>query len=297
MAPVERWEITPELAAGLVADQFPRWAGLPVEPVSLSGWDNVTFRLGGTMSVRLPSGPAYVPQVSKEHRWLPSLAPQLPLPVPEPLAQGVPGRGYPWPWSVYRWLDGEPAETAGVADLEKLAADLAGFLAALYRIDPRGGPPAGFGTCYFGVPLGHWDAQVRAAISDLGSAIDGRLAAQVWRTALGSAAQGQDSWFHGDVSPGNLLVAGGRLSAVIDFDVAGVGDPACDTAIAWTFFSGPSRAAYQALLPADDATWARGRGWALWKALITAADRTRPRQQRNRSLAIIGAVIGEYQAL
>ncbi len=297
MAAVERREITPDLVAGLVADQFPQWAELPVRPVSLSGWDNVTFRLGDTMSVRLPSGPGYVPQVSKENHWLPLLAPHLPLPIPEPVAQGIPGGGYPWPWSVYRWLDGEPAETATVADLEKFAADLAGVLAALYRIDPGGGPPAGYGTCYFGVPLEHWDAQTRAAIRDLGSTINGRLAARIWQTALDSAPEGPDSWFHGDVSPGNLLVADGHLSAIIDFGIAGVGDPACDTAIAWTFFSGRNREVYQALLPADDATWARGRGWALWKALITAAERTTRPQERHRSLAVIDAVLDEYQAL
>jgi aminoglycoside phosphotransferase (APT) family kinase protein len=291
---VERSEITPELAAGLVADQFPEWADLPVRPVELGGWDNVTFRLGDGMSVRLPSGEDYVPQVGKEHRWLPVLAPQLPLPIPVPLAQGVPGRGYPWPWSVCRWLAGEPAELAVVADMEKFAVDLAEFLAALYRIDATGGPRAGYDTCYFGVPLQHWDAQTREAIRALGNQIDARRAAQVWNAALSSVWTGPDIWFHGDVSPANLLVSDGRLSAVIDFGIAGVGDPACDTAIAWTFFSGDSRRAYRSLLPADDGTWARGRGWALWKALITAvqAGRKRP-QERARSMAVIDAVLSE----
>lgn len=298
MSPVERSEITPELAAGLIADQFPQWADLPVRPVDLSGWDNVTFRLGDKLSVRLPSGKGYVPQVSKEHRWLPVLAPRLPLPIPVALAQGAPGRGYPWPWSVYAWLDGEPAETTTVADLEVFAVDLAEFLTALYRINTTGGPRVGYDTCYFGVPLEHWDSQTREAISELGGDIDGRLATDVWNTALASVWHGPDSWFHGDVSPGNLLVKDGRLRAVIDFGIAGIGDPACDTAIAWTFFYGDSRKAYQSILPADDATWARGRGWALWKALITAVHGgPAGPQERTRSMRVIDGVLTDYRAL
>jgi aminoglycoside phosphotransferase (APT) family kinase protein len=232
MPPLDRSKITPVLVSGLLADQFPQWADLAVRPVDLSGWDNVTFRLGDTMSVRLPSSESYVPQVAKEHRWLPFLAPQLPIPIPVPLAQGVPGRGYPWPWSVYRWLGGDPAETTAVANMERFAADLAEFLAALYRIGTEGAPRAGYDTCYFGVPLEHWDSQTREAISTLAGAIDGRVATEVWDAALASAHEGPDSWFHGDVAPGNLLVTDGHLSAIIDFGIAGVGDPACDTAIA-----------------------------------------------------------------
>ena len=116
MTAMDRSAITPGLASRLIATQFPQWADLPVRPVELSGWDNITFRLGDNMSVRLPSGENYVPQVSKEQTWLPELAPKLPLPIPEPLAQGAPGCGYPWPWSVNRWLDGKPAVAANVTD-------------------------------------------------------------------------------------------------------------------------------------------------------------------------------------
>ncbi len=266
---MERSAITPALASRLVADQFPQWADLPIRPVDLAGWDNVTFRLGDDMSVRLPSGEAYAPQVDKEHQWLPRLARQLPLRIPEPLAEGAPGCGYPWPWSVYRWLEGEPAATAAVADLTQFAADLAQFLAALYEVDARDGPAAGYDTCFFGIPLAHWNAQTRQALAALQDDIDIKLATEVWEAALAAPWHGPAVWFHGDVSPGNLLVDRGRLSAVIDFGISGVGDPACDTAIAWTFFSGDSRSAYKTLLPVDDATWARGRGWALWKAAIT----------------------------
>lgn len=301
MSPVERTAITRALASRLIAAQFPQWADLPVWPVELSGWDNITFRLGDDLSVRLPSGENYVPQVSKEHRWLPELARHLPLPIPEPLAQGIPGCGYPWPWSVYRWLDGEPAATGHVADLEQFAADLADFLAALYKIDARGGPVAGYDTCFFGVPLAHWDSQTRQAVAALDGEIDTMLAAEVWEAALAAPWHGPAAWFHGDVSPGNLLVSGGRLSAVIDFGISGVGDPACDTAIAWTYFSGQSRRIYQTLLPADDATWARGRGWALWKALITLVrvldDEPGEPAEAAQSRRVIEAVLADHQDL
>jgi len=135
---VRKTNITADLVSRLVGTQFPLWAGLPVRPVDVGGWDNVTFRLGEEMLVRLPSAGEYVPAVHKEQRWLPALAGQLPLPVPEPLAAGVPGCGFPWPWSVYRWIDGAPVTEQTVPDLPQFAVDLAGFLAALYRIDPAG---------------------------------------------------------------------------------------------------------------------------------------------------------------
>jgi aminoglycoside phosphotransferase (APT) family kinase protein len=154
---VDRAAITPALVSRLVAAQFPQWADLPIRRVEPGGWDNVTFRLGTDMLVRLPSADRYAGQVSKEHRWLPVLAGQLPRAIPVPLGQGAPGYGYPWPWSVYRWLDGEPAAVDRVADLGQFAADLAGFLAALYRIDPFGGPPPGEHNFFRGGSLAVYD--------------------------------------------------------------------------------------------------------------------------------------------
>jgi aminoglycoside phosphotransferase (APT) family kinase protein len=273
---VDRTAITPELAAKLVAAQFPHWACLPVRPVDLAGWDNITFRLGQDMSVRLPSGAIYFPQVDKEHRWLPELARQVPLPIPEPVARGVPGCGYPWPWSIYRWLPGRPAAASSIADLGQFAADLADFLAALYRIDPAGGPPGGEHSCFRGGPVAVWDEQTRAAIKVLDGQIDTGRATHVWETALAAGWHGPPVWVHGDVSTANLLTDGGRLSAVIDFGCSAVGDPACDTVIAWTLLTGESRRIFRERLPVDDGTWARGRGWALWKALIILAQEDDP---------------------
>ncbi len=268
MPSVEKTAITAELAARLVAAQFPQWAGLPVRRVEPGGWDNVTFRLGADLSVRLPSGPSYAQQVAKEHRWLPLLARQLPVRIPEPLAKGVPGCGFPWPWSVYRWLPGTPLAAACIPDQAGFAAELAAFLAALYRVDPAGGPLPGPHSCHRGGPLTVYDGEARQALKDLDGEIDTALAARVWQQALTAKWHGAPVWVHGDVADGNLLVDRGRLSAVIDFGCSAVGDPACDTVIAWTYFSGDGRRVFSARLPVDRATWARGRGWALWKAMI-----------------------------
>jgi aminoglycoside phosphotransferase (APT) family kinase protein len=271
-APVPKIEITPALVRRLVAGQFPQWADLPITPVEFDGWDNRTFRLGAEMSVRLPSAPWYILQVEKEQRWLPYLAPHLPLPIPVPLAQGQPAGGYPFPWSIYRWQEGEIATVAPVADPVQFALDLAQFLAALQRIDPAGGPPAGAHNFYRGGDLAVYDGETWRALAALGGEVDAAAAGAVWRAALQAAWHGPAVWVHGDVAAGNLLVQHGRLSAVIDFGSSSVGDPACDLTIAWTFFSGASRAAFRAALPADAGTWARARGWALWKGLITLAE-------------------------
>jgi aminoglycoside phosphotransferase (APT) family kinase protein len=258
--------------AQLVAAQLPHWAHLSVTPVELDGWDNTTFRLGEELSVRLPSADAYVSQVEKEHRWLPILAPKLPLPIPEPVAKGAPSHVFPRPWSVYRWLSGAPATTERVPDLERFATDLADFLAALYRIDADDGPAAGPHSFFRGGPLSTYDAETRAAIATLAGEIDAVAATRLWEDALAAIWRGVAVWVHGDVSASNLLVLDGRLSAVVDFGCSAVGDPACDLVIAWTFLHGTSRTAFRDRLPLDDETWARGRGWALWKALITLAE-------------------------
>jgi aminoglycoside phosphotransferase (APT) family kinase protein len=264
--------ITVTLVSRLVAAQFPQWADLPVTPAVPQGWDNRTFRLGEEMSVRLPSAEGYAAQVEKEHRWLPKLAPHLPLPIPVPLAKGTPGEGYPFPWSVYRWLKGEAASVERIGAMDEFASALAGFLRAMYRIDPAGGPPPGRHNFFRGGPLTVYDGETRRAITALGGRIDAGAAMAAWEAALAATWHGPPVWFHGDVASGNLLVRDGRLSAVIDFGTSGVGDPACDLAIAWTLFEDESREIFRAALGPDGATWARGRGWALWKCLITLAE-------------------------
>lgn len=265
------------LVRRLVAGQFPEWAGLPVRPVEFDGWDNTTFRLGNDMSVRLPSHEVYVPQVEKEHTWLPLLAPSLPLPIPVPLAKGDPTDEFAYPWSVRRWIDGEIAgrgehataePAAHIGDLTAFASELGAFLVALRRIDPASGPPAGPHSFWRGGPLAIYDIETRQTIADLGDRIDVDAVTKVWEAALDATWQAKPVWVHGDVAPTNLLVRDGRLCAVIDFGCSAVGDPACDLVMAWTFFTEQTRGAFRAALSLDAATWARGRGWALWKALL-----------------------------
>lgn len=264
-------EINADLVRRLVTAQFPRWADLPVRPVEVGGWDNRAFHLGSEMVVRLPSARRYAPQVDKDQLWLPRLAPHLPLSIPAPLARGEPGEGYPGEWSVFAWLPGDTALAAPIPDLAEFAASLARFLAALQRIEASDGPPAGSHNFFRGGPLATYDAETRSAIAVLGERIDSRAATEVWDAALATTWAAPPVWVHGDVAASNLLVRDGRLSAVIDFGCCGVGDPACDLVIAWTYFTGESRAAFRAALPLDAGAWARGRGWALWKALITLA--------------------------
>ncbi|HEX7162907.1 MAG TPA: aminoglycoside phosphotransferase family protein [Trebonia sp.] len=258
-------------ARRLIELQFPQWAGLPVQPVANGDWDNWTFHLGAGMLVRLPSASEYALAVGKEHRWLPVLAPQLPLPIPVPLAKGEPGAGYPYSWSIYPWLDGEPASADRIADPVRFAVDLAGFLTALRSIDPAGGPRPGKHNWFRGGTLRTYDGQTQNALAELDGHIDTGLARQIWESALDARWDGVESWFHGDVAEGNLLLSDGQLAAVIDFGTCGVGDPACDLAIAWTLLTAEGRQMFRERLPVGPAEWARGRGWALWKILATYA--------------------------
>jgi len=261
------------LVKRLITTQFPPWADQPIRPVASDGWDNRTFHLGDDMSVRLPSAAGYEPQVAKEHRWLPVLAPQLPLAIPVPLAQGRPDQAYPFRWSVYRWIDGQTARADRVRDLMEFATAVAGFLTALQQIDSTDGPAAGAHNCFRGGPLTTYDTETRNAIDTLHDRIPGRLATEIWTSALAATWHGTPVWVHGDIAIGNLLVRDGRLAAVIDFGTCGVGDPACDAVIAWTFLTGASREVFREALGVEAGTWARARGWALWKALITLAGR------------------------
>jgi aminoglycoside phosphotransferase (APT) family kinase protein len=262
------------LVQRLIAKQFPHWKHLSVQPVANAGWDNRTFHLGEHMLVRMPSAEEYAAQVEKEQRWLPKLAPLLPLQIPVPLAMGEPAEGYPWKWSIYHWLEGDAATTAPIADLRDFAKSLAQFLIALQNIDPTGGPLPGSHNFNRGGALITYDAEARQAMNALKDKIDVITATEIWETGLATTWENKPVWIHGDVSSGNLLVKDGKLSAVIDFGQLGIGDPACDLMIAWTFFKAESREIFRAMLKLNADTWARGRAWALWKFMIVAAGLT-----------------------
>jgi len=290
--PDGRGGITASLVSRLVAEQFPSWAGRPVRPVPADGWDNRSYRLGDDLLVRLPSAADYVEAVAKEDHWLPRLAPQLPLQVPEPVATGHPAAGYAWPWSVRRWIEGRPVLGTPPADAVTFARDLARFLVVLRGIDGTGGPRPGPHCFHRGGPPGYYDDEVRTALTALGSRVDGGACRAVWAGALTSSWLRPPVWFHGDIAPGNLLLddAGG-LAAVIDFGTCGVGDPTCDLVITWTLLRGDARTAFVDGVDLDAETWARARGWALWKALIMLA-RGGPDAAEHR--AVVDEVLADH---
>ncbi|RII14703.1 Phosphotransferase enzyme family protein [Streptomyces sp. YIM 130001] len=255
------------LVRRLVAGQFPHWDGLRVRRQPSGGTVNAMFRLGPDLVVRLPLQAGGAADVVLEQEWLPRLAPLLP--VPTVVGSGQPAEGFPWPWSVFRWLPGELPEPDALREPVGLARDLADFVRAMREVGLPDAPDA-----YRGGPLASLDSATRAAIDALRGipeeGIDGNAVAAVWADSL--AAPGWDGppvWLHADLMPGNVLLRGGRLCAVIDFGCMGTGDPACDLFPAWNLLPAEGRAAFRESLGVDAATWRRGRGRALSQALIS----------------------------
>jgi aminoglycoside phosphotransferase (APT) family kinase protein len=292
----KRIAVDNDVVRGLVAEQFPRWSQLPIAPVSNGGWDNFTFHLGDDMLIRLPSAAEYALAVEKERRWLPELARHVSVPIPSPCGNGVPGDGYPYPWSIYRWLDGDRATRDGIVDPAQFAVALADFLASLRRIEATDGPQPGLHNWYRGATLRTYDKTAQESLAALAGHIDVDLATEIWSAALSARWDGVDVWFHGDLAEGNLLLKNGGLAAVIDFGTCGVGDPACDLAIAWTLLTEPGRRVFRDRLAVDDASWARGRGWALWKTLsqLAAAITDSDADQASESRRVLDEIAAEY---
>ncbi|MFI6297336.1 aminoglycoside phosphotransferase family protein [Nonomuraea sp. NPDC050790] len=284
-----RPHIDAALARRLVDSQFPQWSGLALDLVDPGGSDHMIYRLGAELAVRLPRHSGAIEQAAKELEWLPRLAPHLPLAVPVPVAVGRPDFGYPWPWAVSRWLEGEVATVAALADSAEAARELAAFLQALQ------GFAAAPGGELAGEPLAVRDRDTRAAIARTDGVFDGAAMTELWERALAAPEWGRDPvWFHGDFHTGNLLTVDGRLSAVIDFGGLGAGDPACDLTIAYTLMSATGRAAFRAALDLDEATWLRGRGWALATGLnaYTAYAAVNPRVAEQTTRQITQALTG-----
>ncbi|WP_018351762.1 aminoglycoside phosphotransferase family protein [Longispora albida] len=254
------------LVRRLVATQFPQWAGLDVTPVEQAGTDHLLFRLGDELVARMPRIESATDQATNDERWLPVLAPHLPLPVPAPVAVGAPGEWYPWKWSVAPWLSGENP-TAGNLDYEQAAVDLGTFVRALHTVDTTGGPVKTGMTR--GVPLAARDEWTRESIAELGSRVDTARVTAAWDDALAATPWDKPPvWIHGDIQAGNLLAENGRLSAVIDFGGLGLGDPAPDLAPGWSMFDARTRQVFREASGYDEDTWRRGRGWALSTALV-----------------------------
>jgi len=289
-------EIDVALVTKLIASQFPQWANLPITTVAESGWDNRTFHLGNEMSVRLPSGEEYERQVEKEQKWLPKIASHLPLPISQPIAMGKPSEIYPWNWSIYKWLDGVSANQLDLSehDLVTIAVQLAQFLIAFHKFDAAGAPAPGLHNWWRAAHTSVYDADTKLLIETLKDFIDVDKAKSLWQRALNSKWDKDPVWVHGDVASGNLLVKSNRLSAVIDFGCMGIGDPACDLTIAWTFFKGESRSIFKTNMHLDEETWERARGWAMWKALFEISQlEDKSGVLLAKQLQIINAVIAE----
>jgi aminoglycoside phosphotransferase (APT) family kinase protein len=252
-------DVRPGELRRLLTSQFPEWAELAIDRVPSSGTDNTIYRLGDELVVRLPLIDWAVRQVELEHEWLPKLAPLLPVELPTPVALGEPDLGYPWRWSVYRWIEGENPEPENAQDLDALAVDLANFVCALRCVDAGEVPRSSRG-----VPLRVGEEAIRGAIEQVRDQFDAAVLIAAWNDAL-AAPKWDGPWMpvHGDLTGGNLLVRDHRLHAVIDFSCFGLGDPANDVDVAWDLFSGSSRDRFRAQLDVDDATWRRARGWAI----------------------------------
>ena len=251
------------LVRRLLAVQFPQWANLPIGAVRSTGTVNAIYRLGEHLCVRLPRVEEWAQDLEKELRWLPRLAPELSLRIPEPVGKGHPAGSYPFPWAIYGWIEGQPYSDELVDDEQQAARDLARFMAELRRIDPVGAPRGGR------EPLRQLDAVTREAIESARGVIDTDAATAAWDQALEAPEwRGTPVWIHTDLLRPNVLVRGGRLCAVIDFGGVGVGDPAADVIAAWSVFGRGGRATFRSALDVDDGTWNRARGFALHQAAM-----------------------------
>ncbi|TXR56799.1 aminoglycoside phosphotransferase family protein [Quadrisphaera setariae] len=273
-----RVEADVPLVRRLLREQLPQWADLPVVTVEAQGNDNRTFRLGDDLTVRLPSHQRYAAGVAKEDAALPLLRHHLRTAVPEVVATGRPSEAFPMSFSVRRWLPGTALDaTSAVVDDEQLAADVGAFLRELRAAPTAGGPAGGQHSFFRGCHPSAYGHEVQVALEQLAGAVDVAACERAWAQGMTTAWEHPPVWFHGDVAPGNLLVeedddGGAALAAAIDFGTCGVGDPACDLVLAWTRFDGDARQAFREAAQLDDGAWARGRAWALWKALIVLAE-------------------------
>ena len=288
--------IDPALVGALLGDQHPDLSRLPLADAG-SGWDNCLYRLGDDLAVRLPRRAAAAALIEHEQRWLAQLAP-LPLPIPVAVRVGRPGRGYPWAWSVVPWFEGQPAATAPL-DAEAAVVDLAAFVTALHRPAPSDAPR----NPLRGVPLEDRAEAVYRRAADLDGVVDREAVLRIWDEVVRAPHwPGPPLWIHGDLHPGNLLVSGRRLTAVIDFGDLTSGDPATDLAVAWMLLPPASRTAFRAAVArscewADDHVWRRARGWALALGLAFLASSRDDETMRTVGRATVDAVLGDAAPL
>jgi len=259
---------TLDLARKLIAEQFPEYSNLPIVDVEKQGHDNRTYRLGDEMLIRMPTAADYALKVPKEQELLPQLAKRLSISIPAPIKMGKPSSDYPYPFSIYKWLSGKSINLLTLTDQEKeqLAFDLAKFLKELQAITDIEGPGPGQHNWWRGDHVSVYYKGAREQIAELVNFIDAPRALALWDQACATRWNKAPIWIHGDFAIGNILMEDGKLSSVIDFGGAAVGDPACDLVIAWTYLSGKARETFISKMDMDSDTWLRARAWALWKA-------------------------------
>ncbi|MFI9486509.1 aminoglycoside phosphotransferase family protein [Promicromonospora sp. NPDC052451] len=261
-------DVTVDLARALLQEQHPDLAGLPLELVA-NGWDNVVVRLGDDLALRLPRRELGAQLMRNEHSVLPLLAPRLPVPVPTPVRVGAPSDalGYPWPWGVVRWVDGVAAALVPPAERTPWAEHLARVFVALHQPAPDDAP----GNRFRGIPVGEREATFEDRLGLLPERLH-RRARALWADAASAPEyDGAPMWLHGDPHPANLVTAGGRLAAVIDFGDVTSGDPASDLGAMWLTFDAEGRRRFRAVVDAqarggrgwDAGMWRRAQGWAL----------------------------------
>ena len=262
-------DITPGTVARLVASQFPRWRDLPVRAVTSHGTVNALFRLGDEIVLRFPLRPSLDAGLRDELRagqdTARRIAAHVPVLVPEPVGFGEPGEGYPGPWTAYSWITGETASSENIGDPDAFARDLAGFVSALHGMQTGGRTWNGR---WRGGPLRRRDESVRRALAESARLTDTTRLARIWARCLQAPHDAADVWIHTDLMPGNLLVRDGRLAGVIDIEDVCVGDPAVDLMPAWNLMAPGPRQVYRYALGVSDATWERGRGWAIVQAIV-----------------------------
>lgn len=267
-------DVTHSLVVSLLDAQHPDLASLPLRFAG-SGWDNVLFRLGKDLVVRLPRRAVADALLVAEQRWLPGLAAPLTVPISAPVRFGTPTPAYPWHWSVCRWIPGVSAAAVPRADRGRAAGALAQFLAELHRPAPEDAPVSPVGR---GGPLAARDDVVRARLSAL--PVPSPALREVWDAAVTAAPRTAESlWLHGDLHPANVVLEpDGSLAGVVDFGDLCAGDPATDLAAAWMHFDADGRdvfrTEYERVRRCDAATWTRARGWAvsMGSAMVASSD-------------------------
>lgn len=259
--------ITEPLIRELIAEQTPRWAHLPLHRLNSTGTDNALFRMGGGLVLRIPRRPSAAVSLSKELDWLPRLA-GLPLDIPQLRHRGRVDLGVACEFGIFDWVDGDIATPDNVSDVVASAVCLATFLKALHAQPTDGAPAAGPGNSQRGVALKEMSGFTLRSIEAVSDEIDAPAAVDLWTAAVSEHHAGPPVWLHGDLKADNLIATEGKLSGVIDWGLAAVGDPAADYASAWSWVDPTARGKFRQTLNLSDGDWLRGKAWALYGAVI-----------------------------